>query len=88
MDLIKQIGPALLNSRIRLEMTRDQVAEAARVSHTTLSALENGHEPSLSLAVVERICNAVGLELALVVRGQAAPLILPKVSKKRVRRSA
>jgi DNA-binding XRE family transcriptional regulator len=87
MDIIKQLGPALRNSRIRLEITRDALASTAKVSPSTLSALENGHLEDLSLASAERICRAVGLELGLVLRGQAQPLLLPEVTRKRVRRS-
>ena len=88
MDFIKQLGPALRNSRIRLEMTRDEVASTAQVSPSTLSALENGHLEDPSLASAGRICGAVGLEFSLVLRGQAQPLLLPEVTRKRIRRPA
>ena len=87
MDIIKQIGPALRNSRIRLGMTRDEVAATAGVSPSILSGLENGRRADLSLSAAERICDTVGLELGLVVRGQAIPLVLPAVTRRRVRRS-
>ena len=87
MDIIKQIGPALRNSRIRLGMTRDEVAATAGVSPSILSGLENGRRTDLSLSAAERICDTVGLELSLVVRGQAIPLALPAVTRRRVRRS-
>jgi transcriptional regulator with XRE-family HTH domain len=86
MDLIAQIGPAVRNCRIRLGMTRDEVASLAEVSPAIISQLENGHRTDFSIAMAERICTVVGLELGLALRGEAKPLELPPITRQRVRR--
>lgn len=87
MDIIKQIGPAIRNCRIRLAMTRDEVASLAEVSPALISQLENGRRTDFSLQLAERICAVVGLELSLALRGAGKPLEFPPTSRRRVRRS-
>ncbi|MBA3687166.1 MAG: helix-turn-helix domain-containing protein [Planctomycetes bacterium] len=90
MTLKVRLGPALRLQRQRLQLTVEAAARLAHVSPVTLSHLENAKDKDFSLAAVERICEAVGLELVVVVRGTAmssAPApALPAAAKRRVRR--
>jgi transcriptional regulator with XRE-family HTH domain len=87
MDIIKQIGHAVHNCRIRLGMTRDEVASMADISPALISQLENGHRTDFSLRRAERLCAAIGLEFSLVLRGDGKPLAFPPTTRRRVRRS-
>lgn len=86
MNIISQLGPAIHACRMNLGITRDEVAALADVSPALISQLENGQRHDFSLALAERICVAVGLELIVATRGQITPPVFPKSTRQRVRR--
>jgi len=68
-------------------MTVQQVAEYADVSPVTYSALENGRRRDCSLATAARICETLGLQFSLGLRGQTQLPPIPPTSRRRVRGS-
>lgn len=72
MDSIHEhLGKAIATQRDRLKMTQGQVADLAGVHRNTISKLEAGNGKECTLALCDRICSAVGLELAVCIRGAA-----------------
>jgi HTH-type transcriptional regulator / antitoxin HipB len=62
------IGSTLRGQRKRLGMTQAQLAELAGISTVTISQLEAG-KGDVRLGTLTRLCDAVGLELVVRIRG-------------------
>jgi len=62
------IASAFRSQRKRLRLTQAQVAELASVSTVTISQLEAGRG-DVRLGTLSRLCEAVGLELVVRIRG-------------------
>lgn len=73
MDSIR-VGLALRALRIRLGLRQIDLAARARVSQSTISAIERGQVASVSLATVERVAAALGARLDVTVRWRGEQL--------------
>jgi transcriptional regulator with XRE-family HTH domain len=63
--LLAEAGREIRLARIGAGLSQCQVARAAGVSHPTISRIERGSAPSVSVQVRARVCAAVGLDLSL-----------------------
>lgn len=61
----EQIGNKLKAVRLSKELSLKQVADMSEMTEATISKIENG-KWSVSLDVLERVCNALGVTLAVV----------------------
>jgi transcriptional regulator with XRE-family HTH domain len=59
------IGEEVREARLAAGLSQAIVGAAAGVSHTTVGRLERGRQPGADLALLSRVCAAVGLDLAL-----------------------
>lgn len=59
---IEALGERIRLARIRLNLSRSSLAELAGTSPATIRNIENGG-PGVAYAAVERVANALGLEL-------------------------
>lgn len=50
--------------RERADMTQDQLAAASGVSQSAVSQIERGTRPNVTLEVVEKLANALGVPAA------------------------
>lgn len=62
---LQDIGYQIRQARIARELTQSQLANAAKVSRTTLNQLENGLFPDLGIKKLRAILDQVGLALAI-----------------------
>lgn len=62
---LQDIGYQIRQARIARELTQSQLANAAKVSRTTLNQLENGLFPDLGVKKLRAILDQVGLALAI-----------------------
>lgn len=60
----EQIGSQLKAARLSKELSMKQLAELADMTEATISKIENGRW-SVSLDILERVCRALGVTLAL-----------------------
>lgn len=65
--LIVQIGLNIRTARKRMNMTQEQLAEAADISEKFLSAVENGREKNLSVRYLMSISIALGVPFGEIV---------------------
>jgi transcriptional regulator with XRE-family HTH domain len=63
--LLAEAGREIRLARIGAGLSQCQVARAAGVSHPTVSRIERGKAPTVSVLVLARVCAAVGLDLSL-----------------------
>jgi transcriptional regulator with XRE-family HTH domain len=66
-DLMKlqELGYEIRKARLARDLTQAQLAEAARLSRTTLNQLENGLFPDLGVKKVQAILDRLGLDLTV-----------------------
>lgn len=60
-DVIRNLGLRFRDYRMRLQMTRKEVAYAAGLSMTTLYKFESGNMTDISLSTILRMLRAIGL---------------------------
>ena len=65
--LIVQIGQNIRTARKRMNMTQEQLAEAADISEKFLSAVENGREKNLSVRYLMSISIALNMSFEEIV---------------------
>jgi transcriptional regulator with XRE-family HTH domain len=70
----QRLGAAVRAVRIRRRWRQADVAQAARVSASTISRVERGHVDSLTLEVVRRITAALDIRVDLIARWRAGDL--------------
>jgi transcriptional regulator with XRE-family HTH domain len=59
---------AMTITRLRGDMTQEELAKRAKVSRGYLAALEAGHKKNPSIAVLERLAKALKVKLADLVK--------------------
>jgi transcriptional regulator with XRE-family HTH domain len=67
-ELVARLGKALRAARTARGLTQRQIAEAAGVRQSTISAMERARTTSISLLVWERVARACGSELNAYIR--------------------
>ena len=60
-DVIRNLGMRFRDYRMRLRMTRKEVAEMAAIGMTTLYKFESGNMTDMSLSTLLRLLTAIGL---------------------------
>ena len=60
-DVIRNLGLRFRDYRLRLQMTRKEVSEAASVGLTTLYKFESGNMTDISFSTLLRLLRAIGL---------------------------
>lgn len=60
-DMISNLGMRFRDYRLRLRMTRKDVAEAASVGMTTLYKFESGNMTDISFGTLMRLLRVIGL---------------------------
>lgn len=60
-DVIRNLGLRFRDYRMRLRMTRKEVAEAAGIGMTTLYKFETGNMTDISFSTLLRLLRAIGL---------------------------
>lgn len=83
---MKELPQLLCAQRIRLGLTTKEVARMAQVGLGTYSALEGGLRADCSLATCNRICQTLGFEITVGLRGQTTLPEIPATARHRVRR--
>lgn len=61
-DVIRNLGLRFRDYRMRLRMTRKDVAEAASIGMTTLYKFESGNMNDISFSTLFRLLRAIGLD--------------------------
>jgi len=59
----KQLGTKVRRSRRGADLTQHQLASQVGVHFVTISRIENAHQPGLTISLLERIANALEVEL-------------------------
>ncbi len=62
---LPSIGVEIARRRRELKLTQAALSRRARVSRATLDAIENGRAGEVGFSRLDRLLNAIGLELAL-----------------------
>ena len=60
-DVIRNLGLRFRDYRLRLRMTRKEIAEAASIGLTTLYKFESGNMTDISFSTLLRLMKAIGL---------------------------
>lgn len=60
-DVIRNLGLRFRDYRLRLQMTRKEVSEAASIGMTTLYKFESGNMTDISFSTLLRLLKAIGL---------------------------
>lgn len=68
---VRDFGSAVKAARKREGLTQRELADACRCGVRFISDLENG-KPTVEFALAMRIANALGMDLALLRRGEDA----------------
>lgn len=71
--MMNDLAPLIRARRLELNLSQKQLAEAARVSRTTLSHVEQGKAPHVQMDVLARILRALDLALRLSAGGAPEP---------------
>lgn len=61
-EIIRNLGLRFREYRMRLRMTRKEVAEAAAIGMTTLYKFESGNMTDISFSTLQRLLRVIGLE--------------------------
>ena len=61
------LGPTIKRLRQMRQMTQQEVADKAGIGRAYMSRIEHGSRPNCGIEVMERIANAIGVPLPLVV---------------------
>ena len=64
-ELLVDIGREAMNARLGAGLSQDSVARAARTSRSSMSRIEGGRAPRVSVERVSNVLVAVGMDLAL-----------------------
>ncbi len=60
-DIIRNLGQRFRDYRMRMQMTRKEVAEAAAIGMTTLYKFESGNMTDISFSTLIRLLRAIGM---------------------------
>ena len=62
------IGDQIRGLRRLHKVTQEDLASQIGISHTALNKIENGHIKNPKYVTIERICNTLGYDLAIIFR--------------------
>ena len=86
--LAKQVGVFIKHHRLEQNKTQDMVAEAARISRSTLSLLERGETITLpTLIQVLRVLDQLHIMEVFEIQKRISPLALAKAEKEKRKRA-
>lgn len=71
---LARVGSALRAVRIRSRLRQQDVAERAGVGASTVSRIERGHAAALSLATIQAVARAIGVDVDVVARWRGGDL--------------
>lgn len=60
-DIIRNLGQRFRDYRMRMQMTRKEIAEAAAIGMTTLYKFESGNMTDISFSTLIRLLRAIGM---------------------------
>lgn len=60
-DVVRNLGMRFRNYRMRMQMTRKEISEAAAIGMTTLYKFESGNMTDISFDTLLRLLRAIGL---------------------------